>query len=82
MNATIKPTASGRPAARPSPRQADRRQCQLEEAIQLRDLLSLPILIAANALQGSVSLTLDDASALERLLTDSIEQAKAMGAGR
>lgn len=60
----------------PAPRLAS----QLEEARQLRDALYVQIAIAEASCQCSVSMTLDDATALERLLSRSIDAADAMGA--
>ncbi len=51
---------------------------QLEEARQLRDHLARAI--ALSAITGAVTLTTDDAAALERLLSDSIRIADEMGA--
>lgn len=58
----------------------ERRMSQLEEAKQLCDHLSAAINIAADSLQTSVPLDIQDAIALERLLSSSIESAERMNA--
>jgi hypothetical protein len=80
MNATTStPPAGTRP---PDPIRRFERACTdalLEEAGQLRDLLRHQIVAARVIGHTSVSMTLDDAEALDRLLTDSLRQAEQLG---
>ena len=53
---------------------------QLEAARQLRDLLRQQLVIARAIGHESVALTMDDAFALERLLSDSLDAAERLRA--